>query len=69
MADELGTAERAIRTAGDDVTTEARDRMVDYLEAHVRGRLGTIDYHPADLGLELDELRARFEPYAARFLT
>lgn len=43
--------------------------MVDYLEAHVRGRLGTIDYHPADLDLELDELRARFEPYAARFLT
>jgi len=42
--------------------------MVDYLDTHVRGRHGTIDYQPADLGLDLDDLRARFEPYAARFL-
>jgi len=35
---------------------------------HVRGRLGTIDYRAADVGLDADELRERFAPYVARFL-
>jgi hypothetical protein len=68
MADELDTAAQVIRLAGDVVSDCARDNMADYLEAHVRGRLGTIDYRAEDLGLDLDQLRTRFEPYSERFL-
>ncbi|MBM0125232.1 sulfotransferase family protein [Pimelobacter simplex] len=68
IADELGTAASVIQLAGGVVTDVACDNMAGYLETHVRGRLGTIDYRAEDLGLDIDELRTRFEPYSARFL-
>lgn len=69
MADELDIATRAIRLAGDVVTDEARDNMTDYLDTHVQGRNGTIDYRAGDVGLDLDELAERFAAYTARFLS
>ena len=45
-----------------------RAAMAEYLAGHQRGRLGRIDYRRADLGLDADELRARFAPYTERFL-
>lgn len=68
MADELGTAAQAIRLAGDEVTDTARDNMAGYLETHAKGRHGTIDYRAEDVGLDLDELRTRFDDYTTRFL-
>lgn len=68
MADELATAARAIRLAGDVVTEEARTKMAHYLDTHVQGRNGTIDYRAGDLGLDVDELTERFAPYIERFL-
>lgn len=35
---------------------------------HPRGRLGRIDIAASDLGLDADEVRARFAPYVDRFL-
>ncbi len=69
MADELDIATRAIRLAGDVVTDEARDNMTNYLDTHVQGRNGTIDYRAGDVGLDLAELAERFAAYTARFLS
>jgi hypothetical protein len=68
MADDLAMAERIYALAGEPVTAEAGAAMTDYLAGHERGRLGTIDYRAADVGLDPDELRERFAPYVARFL-
>jgi hypothetical protein len=69
MADDLAMAERIYALAGEPVTPEASAAMGDYLAGHERGRLGTIDYRAADVGLDPDELRERFAPYVARFLS
>lgn len=68
MADELDTAARAIRLAGDVLTDQARVNMAAYLETHVQGRNGTIDYRAADVGLDDGELAERFAAYTERFL-
>lgn len=68
MADDLATTERIYALAGEPVTPEAARAMADYLAGHRRGRLGTIEYHAEELGLDLDEMRERFAPYVARFL-
>jgi hypothetical protein len=69
MADDLTMAERIYALAGEPVTADARAAMTDYLAGHERGRLGTVDYRAADVGLDADVLRERFAPYVARFLT
>jgi hypothetical protein len=69
MADDLATAEAVLALAGEPVTGAASDAMAAYLAGHRRGRLGTVDYRAADVGLDVDELRERFAPYVARFLT
>lgn len=68
MADELDTAARAIRLAGEVVTDTARDNMTHYLETHVQGRNGSIDYRATDVGLDVEDLSERFAPYVERFL-
>jgi hypothetical protein len=68
MADDLATARRIYELADQPLTPEAEAAMAEYLAGHERGRLGRIDYHPADVGLDPDELRARFAPYARQFL-
>ncbi len=68
MADNLATARRVLALAGEPVTPEVEAAMAAYLAGHRRGRLGRIDYRAEDVGLDLADLRARYAPYAARFL-
>jgi Sulfotransferase family len=68
MADEIAVADKVIRLAGDTPTDESRGAMADYLDTHVRGRHGTIDYRAEDVGLDVAELADRFDAYTARFL-
>lgn len=68
MDDELGTVRRVCAMAGHDLTPALLASLAGYADSHPRGRLGTIDYRPDDVGLDRDELRQRFAPYVARFL-
>jgi hypothetical protein len=68
MADDLATARRVLELADQPFTPEVDAAMRAYLDTHRRGRLGRIDYRAADVGLEVDDLRARFAPYVRRFL-
>ncbi len=68
MADDLATARRIYELADQPITPAAEAAMAEYLSGHERGRLGRIDYRPADVGLDPDELRSRFAPYTRRFL-
>jgi hypothetical protein len=68
MADDLGTARHVYELAGEPLTAEADAAMAAYLADHQRDRHGRIDYRAADLGLDPDDLRARFAAYTARFL-
>lgn len=69
MADDLATAERVYALAGEPVTPAAAAAMSSYLDGHRRGRLGSIDYVPEEIGLDVEELRTRFTPYVDRFLS
>lgn len=68
MADDLGTVHAIYDLAGQPFTERSDEGIADYLAGHRRGRLGTIAYDPAQLGLDPDDLRARFATYTARFL-
>ncbi|WP_197724266.1 sulfotransferase family protein [Mycolicibacterium aurum] len=69
MADEVGVAENVYRVAGESFTAEVRSAVSDYLHAHRRGRHGRVHTSAQMFGLDPEELRDRFAPYAARFLT
>ncbi|MFA7513179.1 MAG: sulfotransferase [Mycolicibacterium vanbaalenii] len=68
MADDLAMVERVWDVAGYRPSAESRTAVSEYLAGHTRGRLGTVDYRAADLGLDSDELRRRFTPYIERFV-
>lgn len=68
MADDLAVVGEVYALAGEELDPGADRRMRGYLDGHRRGHLGTIEYRPADVGLDPDELRERFAPYVARFL-
>lgn len=68
MADDLAMVQRVWDVAGYCPDARSRRAVADYLAGHTRGRLGSVDYRPADLGLDRDELRARFAPYVERFV-
>lgn len=67
MADELGTVERIYALAGETLTAQARAAMVDYLDDHRRGRLGTIATSAEMFGLDERDLPNRFARYRERF--
>jgi hypothetical protein len=69
MADQEAALERVLALAGEEFTPVARAGVADYLAGHARGHLGRVDYRPEAVGLDADELRARFAPYSRRFLT
>ena len=68
MADDLATARLVLEMADVPTTADAEVAMTAYIDGHKRGRLGRIDYQPADVGLDLEELRSRFAFYCERFL-
>lgn len=69
MADDLATAARVYELAGEPLDEDALAAMRGYLDGHRRGHLGTLDYRPADVGLDPGDLRERFRPYVERFLS
>ena len=68
MADDVAAARRVLEVAGQTFTDDLAEAMRSYVSSHPRGRLGAIDYRAADVGLDVDDLRARFAPYIDRFL-
>jgi len=69
MADEIGTAERVYRVAGEPLTEESRSAIGRYLDGHRRGRHGRVYTSAEMFGLDPEELRDRFTPYSRRFLS
>ena len=68
MADDLAMVQRVWDTAGYTPSDESRSAVAEYLSGHTSGRLGSVDYRAADLGLDKDDLRRRFAPYVERFV-
>jgi hypothetical protein len=68
VADDLAVTHQVLDLAGQPRTTATDAALSDYVAGHQRGRLGSIDYRAADVGLDLDDLRTRFAPYTERFL-
>jgi hypothetical protein len=54
---------------GQPLSADGDAAMRKYLAEHRKGRLGSIEYHPEDLGLDNDDLSRRFAPYVDRFLS
>lgn len=69
MADDLAMVQRVWDVAGYRPSAESREAVAAYLAAHRRGRLGRVEYHAEDLGLDKGDLRRRFAPYVERFVT
>lgn len=69
MADDLAMARRVYELAGEPVTVEVEGAMAEFLATHQRDRHGRIDYRAEDIGLDVEDLRARFAGYTERFLT
>ncbi|MGZ5392140.1 MAG: sulfotransferase family protein [Mycobacterium sp.] len=68
MADEMGVVSRIYDLAGEPLPAEARAAIEGYLAGHERGRLGRIATSAEMFGLDDEDLRARFNRYAERFL-
>lgn len=68
MADDLATVARVYELAGQPLDATARAAHRDYLAGHQRNRYGLIRYDLEPFDVTEPELRARFAPYAARFL-
>ncbi len=68
MADEMAVAATIYDLAGEALPGEARSAIEEYLAGHQRGRLGRIATSAEMFGLDEDDMRARFRPYAERFL-
>ena len=69
MADEIGVAEAVYRVADESFSGDVHSAVAEYLQAHRRGRHGRVHTSAQMFGLDPDELRERFAPYSARFLT
>jgi hypothetical protein len=68
MADDVGTAQKVLATAGLPVTEESAQDLRDYMQRHPRGRAGRVVYDLAgDFGLDVAALRERFSFYTDRF--
>lgn len=68
MADEMGVVEQIYDLAGEPLADDARTSIQDYLAGHQRGRLGRVATSAEMFGLDERDMRARFSPYAERFL-
>ncbi|OBH17832.1 sulfotransferase [Mycolicibacter terrae] len=68
MADEDGTVAAIYELAGQPLDTRAKEAMTQFCIDHPRGRYGAVDYQPADLGLDADEVANRLRDYRNRFV-
>ncbi len=67
MADQRGLIERIYRTADLELTPAAEARITAYLEANQRGRHGAVQYDLPKFGVNVGELRERFQFYYDKF--
>ncbi|MEB3049023.1 sulfotransferase [Mycolicibacter sp. MYC123] len=68
MADEDGTVAAVYELAGQPLDARAKEAMTQFRGDHPRGRYGAVDYRPADLGLDADEVATRLSDYRNRFV-
>ena len=69
MADDFAMVERIYDVAGQPMTSAARSGMNAFLDAHPRGKFGTVVYDLTDFGIDPDERRRAMKSYAERFGT
>ena len=67
VADPVATVRAVLERSGSHLDAGSEQRMHAYLDAKPRDRHGHHDYDFADTGLDLDETRARFAAYQARY--
>jgi hypothetical protein len=67
MADDLAMVARVYDLAAQPFGPDARAAMREFMEAHPRGKFGTIDYDLAQFDLDPGELRRAFAFYTERF--
>ena len=67
MADDMAMVERVYAVAGQPLDERARSAMAAYMEAHPRGRHGTVVYDAAALGIDRAERRKALQFYVDRF--
>jgi hypothetical protein len=67
MADEDGLVHAIYDLAGQPCGDEVKAAMSAFIEAHPRGRHGTIDYDLAEFGIDPDERRHALRAYTDRF--
>jgi hypothetical protein len=68
MADDLAMVQRVWDVAAYAPSLESKKAVAGYMSGHQRGRLGRVEYHAEDLGLDKEDLRRRFAPYVERFV-
>lgn len=68
MADEDATVAAIYELAGQPLDARAKEAMAQFCVEHPRGRYGAVDYQPADLGLDADEIATRLGDYRRRFV-
>lgn len=67
MADDISMVRRIYELAGHPFDDDTRAAMDAYMTGHPRGRLGPVEYHASDVGLDQDDLARRFDFYSRRF--
>jgi hypothetical protein len=67
MADQVGLVKRIYDTADLEFTPEAESRIRAYIAANKRGRHGAVQYDLLKFGVNVGELRERFQFYYDRF--
>ena len=68
MADEDATLDAIYRVAGQPYTEDVRAAMAAFSATHPRGRHGGINYNPAAIGIDPDEVGQRLNDYRNRFV-
>jgi len=67
MADQEGLVKRIYQTADLELTPEADARIKAYIATNTRGRHGAVQYDLPQFGVNVGELRERFQFYYDRF--
>ena len=67
MADDMATVHTVYERAGQPLPESSLAAMAAYMEAHPRGRHGTVIYEPEQFGLDLGALRDQMRFYTDRF--
>jgi hypothetical protein len=67
MADDLAMVARVYDLAGQPLDERALDSMAGFMDAHPRGRYGTVAYDLSQFGLDGAERRRALAFYTERF--